>query len=55
MVGTKVGSNYKIRLFNKASGSISGAPVATIEGTGIARDVLYISPSVSESSYTIQW
>ena len=55
MVGTKVGSNYKIRMFNKASGSINGEPAFTLEGTGIARDVLYISPSIAESSYSIQW
>jgi len=55
MVATKINGTYKIRLFNKASGSISGNPVATLEGTGAAKDILYISPSVSESTNTIQW
>ena len=55
MVGSKINGTYKIRMFNKASGSISGGPVATLEGTGTAKDILYISPSVSESTNTIQW
>ncbi|WP_410219944.1 PKD-like family lipoprotein [Pedobacter sp.] len=55
MIGSQTGGNYKIRMFNKASGSITGGPIVTLEGTGIARDVLYISPSVSEGTYTTQW
>ncbi len=55
IIGTSVGGNYKIRMFNKGSGSITGNPVVTLEGTGTAKDVLYIYPTVSESTYTIQW
>jgi hypothetical protein len=53
MIGTKIGSKYKIRMFEKAAGSIFGkSPKITLEGTGIARDVFYVSPSVTENTYT---
>lgn len=55
IIGSQTGGNYKIRMFNKASGSITGGPIVTLEGTGIARDVLYIAPAVSEYTYTTQW
>ncbi|MGV6944711.1 PKD-like family lipoprotein [Sphingobacterium kyonggiense] len=52
MVGTKVGNNYKIRMFTKASGNLSASPAFTLEGTGVARDVMYVSPVVNEFTYT---
>ncbi|MCJ0741104.1 PKD-like family lipoprotein [Pedobacter montanisoli] len=55
MIASQTGGNYKIRMFNKASGSITGGPMVTLEGTGIAKDVLYITPSVGEGTYTTQW
>ena len=55
MVGSKINGTYKIRMFNKSSGSITGNPIVTLEGTGAAKDVLYISPSVSEFTHNIQW
>lgn len=51
MVGTKVGDGYKVRMFTKSSGNLSSTPVFTLEGKGIVRDVMYIAPSVSESTY----
>jgi hypothetical protein len=55
MIGTKVGDSYKIRMFTKSSGSLAASPAFTLEGKGIARDVLYISPSVSESTYPVSF
>lgn len=55
MIGTKVGDSYKIRMFTKSSGSLAASPAFTLEGKGIARDVLYISPSVSEGTYPISF
>lgn len=52
MIGTKSGSNYKVRMFTKTSGNLSTQPVFILEGKGIARDVIYMSPSVSEYSYS---
>ncbi|WP_316816140.1 PKD-like family lipoprotein [Pedobacter nyackensis] len=51
MIGTKLGDSYKVRMFNKASGSISGDPAFVLEGKGIVRDVTYISPTVGEFTY----
>ncbi len=55
MIGSKVGSKYKVRMFEKASGSITAAPKFTLEGNGIARDVYYISPSVAESTHILTY
>lgn len=55
IIGTKSGSKYKVRMFEKASGSITGEPKVVLEGNGIARDVFYISPSVFESTHTITY
>ncbi len=51
MIGTKVGDNYKVRMFTKSSGNLATTPVFTLEGKGIVRDVMYMAPSVSEYSY----
>nr|WP_162988871.1 PKD-like family lipoprotein [Pedobacter schmidteae] len=50
MIGTQSSGNYKVRMFNKSSGSLVSTPVFTLEGKGIARDVLYISPSRGTSN-----
>lgn len=52
MVGTKVNDRYKVRMFTKSSGNLSTTPAFILEGKGIARDAMYIAPSVSESTYT---
>lgn len=52
IIGTKVGSSYKIRMFNKTSGNLNPSPEFILEGNGIARDVMYISPVVNEFTYT---
>lgn len=52
MIGTKVGSNYKVRMFTKSSGNLSATPAFTLEGKGIVRDVMYMAPSVSEYTYS---
>lgn len=55
IIGTKVGLKYKVRMFEKSSGSIVGEPKVTLEGNGIARDVYYVSPSVSETTHTLTY
>lgn len=52
MIGTKSGNNYKVRMFTKSSGNLASAPAFTLEGTGIVRDVMYMAPSVSETTYS---
>ncbi|WP_159452632.1 PKD-like family lipoprotein [Pedobacter nyackensis] len=47
MIGTKIGANYKVRMFTKTSGNLSPAPEFTLEGKGSVGDVMYISPSNS--------
>ncbi|WP_316751732.1 PKD-like family lipoprotein [Pedobacter gandavensis] len=44
MIGTKVGANYKVRMFTKTSGNLSNNPDFTLEGKGAVGDVMYISP-----------
>ncbi|MDQ8005175.1 MAG: PKD-like family lipoprotein [Pedobacter sp.] len=51
MIGSKVGANYKVRMFSKSSGSLNATPDFTLEGTGIAREAIYISPAASESTH----
>lgn len=51
MVGTKVGSRYKIRFFEKTSGNLTAEPAFVLEGEGAPRDVIYISPSVGSATY----
>jgi hypothetical protein len=51
MIGTKAGSGYKVRMFTKSSGSLDSSPAFTLEGNGIVRDVMYMTPSVAESTY----
>ncbi|TCC99650.1 PKD-like family lipoprotein [Pedobacter hiemivivus] len=52
MIGTKVGENYKVRMFTKSSGNLSASPHFTLEGKGIVRDVMYVSPNVSDGTYS---
>jgi len=52
MIGTKSGSDYKVRMFNKTSGNLDPQPAFILEGKGIVRDVIYISPSMSENTYS---
>ncbi|HTM98781.1 MAG TPA: PKD-like family lipoprotein [Pedobacter sp.] len=47
MIGTKVGANYKVRMFTKTSGNLSPSPEFTLDGKGSVGDVMYISPSNS--------
>ena len=51
IIGTKVGSNYKIRMFNKVSGNLNATPEFTLEGVGECADVMYIAPNISEGTY----
>ncbi len=51
MVGSKRGSGYRIRFFEKVNGNIKTTPAFIIEGEGTAQDVIYISPSVVETTY----
>lgn len=51
MLGSKNGANYKVRMFKKASGSLNATPEFILEGSGIARDLYYISPATNEGSH----
>ncbi len=51
VVATKKGDNYVIRMFTKTSGNLNPIPAFTITGKGEAGDIIYISPSVSGSTY----
>ncbi|WP_164108534.1 MULTISPECIES: PKD-like family lipoprotein [Sphingobacterium] len=51
MVGTKVGGNYKVRMFTKTLGNLSSEPKVVLEGKGAVGDVIYISPSVTSTTY----
>nr|WP_162988781.1 PKD-like family lipoprotein [Pedobacter schmidteae] len=51
MVGTKKGSNYQIRMFNKSSGNLLATPSIILEGQGSANDAIFITPSVVNSTY----
>ncbi|WP_343564771.1 PKD-like family lipoprotein [Sphingobacterium sp.] len=51
IVGTKLGSSYKIRMFTKSSGNLDSTPVQTLEGKGTARAIIYIAPAVSDYTY----
>jgi hypothetical protein len=50
-IGTNAGGNYKIRMFEKSAGNLNANPVFILEGNGSVGDVIYISPSVSTSTY----
>lgn len=52
LIGTKLGDSYKVRMFTKSSGSLASSPEITLEGKGIVRDVMYMSPSVREDTYS---
>lgn len=51
IIGSKIGSNYKIRMFKKNSGNLESTPFQTLEGKGSPKNILYISPRVAENTY----
>lgn len=51
VIATKTGANYKVRMFNKASGNLNVTPEFTLEGTGEVADVFYMAPAVDEYTY----
>ncbi len=51
IIGTKIGNNYKVRMFQKISGNLNPQPDIVLEGTGTVGDVIYISPSVGTNTY----
>ncbi len=51
LIGTTVNGNYKIRAFRKTSGNLAASPDFTLEGQGSAGDVIYIAPSIGNSTY----
>ncbi|UKJ08566.1 PKD-like family lipoprotein [Solitalea lacus] len=42
MIGTKIGGNYKVRMFKKSSGNLNTAPEFTLDGTGSVGDVYFL-------------
>ncbi len=50
-IASKKGDSYNIRMFTKTSGNLNPIPAFTITGKGEAGDVIYISPSVSGTTY----
>lgn len=52
IVGTSSTSgNYKVHFFQKRAGNLESAPDFTQEGSGTVKDILFISPNISESTY----
>jgi hypothetical protein len=51
MIGTKAGANYKVRMFQKASGNLATTPDFTLEGAGSVGDVIYIAPAIANSTF----
>lgn len=51
MIGTKSGENYKIRMFTKTSGNLAASPTFTLEGKGSPADAVYVSPSITTTTY----
>jgi len=51
MIGSKAGNNYRIRMFEKLGGNLKSVPAFSLEGKGEAKDVIYISPSVSSQTF----
>jgi len=47
MIGTKNGSNYTVRMFNKTAGNLATTPSVTLTGTGSVADVFYLAPLVT--------
>ncbi len=50
-VATKKGDSYIVRMFTKTSGNLDLTPVFTMTGKGEVGDIIYISPSVSGTTY----
>lgn len=55
IIGSSLGGNYKIRFYTKSSGNLTASPSQTIEGTGNARDIFFVSPTISENSYVFTY
>lgn len=51
MVGSKKDDSYIIRMFKKTSGNLESTPDFVLSGKGEARDVIYISPMVTSTTY----
>lgn len=51
IIATQKAGKYVIRFFNKLSGNLESTPVFTLRGEGVAKDILYISPNVYDSTY----
>jgi len=47
MVGSKIGSTYNVRMFNKTAGNLAATPSVTLTGTGSVADVFYLAPLVT--------
>lgn len=52
MIGTQSGTDYKVRMFTKSSGSLNSEPAFTLTGKGAVRDVMYMAPAISEYNYS---
>lgn len=52
MIGTQSGTDYKVRMFKKSSGNLDVTPALTLTGKGTVKDVIYVAPSVSETTYS---
>ena len=54
MIATNVSGKYKVRMFKKTSGNLAAEPDFVLEGNGNVADVMYITPSVSGTTYANQ-
>ncbi len=52
IVCTQSGNNYKLYFYTMNGGAPVGAPVKTVQGTGIVKKIRYINPSVYSSDFS---
>lgn len=50
-IGVKDGGAYRVLMFEKSAGNLRSAPRMTLDGNGVARDVIYINPGVNAETY----
>lgn len=55
MIGTSQGGAYKLRMFEKSSGSLKSTPSFVLEGQGEVKDVFYLAPNVSENTHIMTY
>ena len=52
IVGTQSGNTYKLYFYTTNGGAPTGAPVKTVQGTGILKKVRFMSQNVYSSDFS---